>query len=144
MLGASGADVKVVARGRSKWFLKLLDVFKAENCEVSGDRLVFVRESLSKLTLEEVDHSRRTQSSIGAHHCREYPFNLLRFRHFKSGSRSERSPGALGLGDATRVERINVRWPDGQVETIRDIPADQIVTVTDRKGMTGRSAFNGR
>ena len=50
----------------------------------------------------------------------------------------------FGLGDATRVERIDMRWPDGQVETIRDIPADQIVTVTERKGMTGRSAFNSR
>ena len=45
----------------------------------------------------------------------------------------------FGLGDATRVERIDVRWPDGQIETIRDVPADQILTVTEGRGITGRS-----
>jgi hypothetical protein len=50
----------------------------------------------------------------------------------------------FGLGDATRVERIDVRWPDGQVETIRAVPADQMVTVTEGRGITGRSGFSGR
>jgi hypothetical protein len=47
----------------------------------------------------------------------------------------------FGLGDVTRVERIDVRWPTGEVETIRDVAADQIVTVTEGKGVTARSAF---
>ena len=47
----------------------------------------------------------------------------------------------FGLGDATRVERIDVRWPAGDVETIRDVAADQIVTVTEGKGITARAAF---
>ena len=47
----------------------------------------------------------------------------------------------FGLGDATRVERIDVRWPAGDVETIRDVAADQIVTVTESKGVTARTAF---
>ena len=47
----------------------------------------------------------------------------------------------FGLGEATRVERMDVRWPDGQVETIRDVPTDQIVTVTERKGITGRQLY---
>jgi hypothetical protein len=50
----------------------------------------------------------------------------------------------FGLGDATRVERVDVRWPNGQVETIRDVPADQVVTVTQGRGITDRSTFNGR
>jgi len=50
----------------------------------------------------------------------------------------------FGLGDARRVERIDVRWPDGQVETIRDVPADQILTVTERRGITSGSLFSGR
>ena len=45
----------------------------------------------------------------------------------------------FGLGEATRVERIDVRWPAGDVETIRDVAADQIVTVTEGKGITGRN-----
>jgi hypothetical protein len=47
----------------------------------------------------------------------------------------------VGLGDVTRVERIDVRWPTGEVETIRDVAADQIVTITEGKGITGRRAF---
>ena len=47
----------------------------------------------------------------------------------------------FGLGDATRVERIDVRWPAGDIETIRDVAADQIVTITEGKGITGRTAF---
>jgi hypothetical protein len=47
----------------------------------------------------------------------------------------------FGLADATLVERLDVRWPTGEVETIRDVPADQIVTVTEGKGITARTAF---
>jgi hypothetical protein len=47
----------------------------------------------------------------------------------------------FGLADATRVERIDVRWPAGQVETVRDVAADQIVTVTEGKGITARADF---
>jgi hypothetical protein len=50
----------------------------------------------------------------------------------------------VGLGDATRVDRIDVRWPAGTTETIRDIPANQIVTITEGQGITGRSPFSGR
>jgi hypothetical protein len=50
----------------------------------------------------------------------------------------------FGLGGATRVERMDVRWPTGEVETIRDIAADQIVTITEGKGVTARVGFSGR
>jgi hypothetical protein len=47
----------------------------------------------------------------------------------------------VGLAEATRIDRIDVRWPTGDVETIRDVAADQIVTITEGKGITGRAAF---
>ena len=47
----------------------------------------------------------------------------------------------FGLGDVTRVEKIDIRWPTGDVETIHDVAADQIVTLTEGKGITGRTAF---
>ena len=50
----------------------------------------------------------------------------------------------FGLADAKAVDRIDIRWPTGDVETLRDVAADQIVVVTEGKGVTGRSAFNGR
>jgi hypothetical protein len=47
----------------------------------------------------------------------------------------------FGLGEITRVETLEVRWPTGDVETIRDVAADQILTITEGKGISGRSAF---
>jgi hypothetical protein len=47
----------------------------------------------------------------------------------------------FGLGDATRIDSIAVRWPTGDVETIREVAADQIVTVTEERGITARTAF---
>ena len=50
----------------------------------------------------------------------------------------------VGLGEARRVDRIDVRWPAGRVETVRDVAANQIVTITEGQGITGRSPFVGR
>jgi hypothetical protein len=47
----------------------------------------------------------------------------------------------VGLGDATRLDRIEVRWPAGKTETIRDVPANQIITITEGQGITSRSPF---
>jgi hypothetical protein len=45
----------------------------------------------------------------------------------------------VGMGDATQVDRIDVRWPAGKTDTIRDVAANQIVTITEGQGITGRS-----
>jgi len=37
----------------------------------------------------------------------------------------------FGLGTATRVERMEIRWPNGAVETRSDIAADQRLVVTE-------------
>jgi len=37
----------------------------------------------------------------------------------------------FGLGTATRVERIEIRWPSGQVQTLTDVPADQILKIRE-------------
>ncbi len=50
----------------------------------------------------------------------------------------------FGLGEATRVQRLDIRWPDGQTETIRDLDSGQIVTVTEGQGATSRTPLTGR
>jgi enediyne biosynthesis protein E4 len=50
----------------------------------------------------------------------------------------------FGLGDAARVERLEIRWPGGRTETVQDVAANQIVTVTEGKGITAKLPFNGR
>jgi hypothetical protein len=40
----------------------------------------------------------------------------------------------FGLGAATKVDKLEINWPDGSVETF-DVPAiDRVVTITQGKG----------
>ncbi len=41
----------------------------------------------------------------------------------------------FGLGPATKVDRLEVRWPSGQTDVIRDSPADRILTVREGQGL---------
>jgi hypothetical protein len=42
----------------------------------------------------------------------------------------------VGLGRATTIERLEVRWPNGQMETVTGVGANQVVTITEGKGVT--------
>ena len=37
----------------------------------------------------------------------------------------------FGLADAACVDRLEIRWPSGQVQELRDLPADQHVVITE-------------
>jgi hypothetical protein len=37
----------------------------------------------------------------------------------------------FGLGDATKVDTLRIEWPSGIVQELRDVPANQILTVTE-------------
>ena len=47
----------------------------------------------------------------------------------------------VGLGKAAKIDRLEVRWPDGHNEVIDGATVNQILTVTEGKGITGRSPF---
>ncbi len=38
----------------------------------------------------------------------------------------------FGLGDATRVDSLKVSWPDGKIQVLRNIKADQTLTIKQR------------
>jgi hypothetical protein len=40
----------------------------------------------------------------------------------------------FGLGDATRIGRVEVRWPNGREEQWTDVPIDRIVVITEGTG----------
>lgn len=44
----------------------------------------------------------------------------------------------FGLGDATKIEKVEIRWPSGTRETLTNIDPDQSYVVTEGKGITGR------
>lgn len=37
----------------------------------------------------------------------------------------------FGLGQATKVDQLDLHWPSGIRQTLRDVPADQLLTVTE-------------
>jgi|SoiMethySBSTD1v2_1073268.scaffolds.fasta_scaffold00073_87 enediyne biosynthesis protein E4 len=47
----------------------------------------------------------------------------------------------FGLGDRTRAEKLEIKWPSGLVESLTDIRANQIVTVREGKGVTAATPF---
>lgn len=47
----------------------------------------------------------------------------------------------FGMAQAARAERLEVRWPSGTVDLLQDIEANQILTITEGRGVTGRTPF---
>jgi hypothetical protein len=41
----------------------------------------------------------------------------------------------FGLGTATKIDSIEIRWPTGKIETLRDIPADKFYAVLEGGGV---------
>jgi hypothetical protein len=47
----------------------------------------------------------------------------------------------FGLGSAARADRLEVRWPSGRVEILRNVAANQIVTIREGEGIVGAVAL---
>jgi enediyne biosynthesis protein E4 len=45
----------------------------------------------------------------------------------------------FGLGTATKIDSLEVRWPSGAVDTMRDLAADQFYGVLEGKGIVPQS-----
>ena len=44
----------------------------------------------------------------------------------------------FGLNDATKIDSLEIRWPSGKVETIKDLKADQFYAVLEGSGIVDR------
>lgn len=49
----------------------------------------------------------------------------------------------VGVGTATTIDRLEVRWPSGRVETLSGVAVNQIVTIDEGKGIVARTPFAG-
>ena len=49
----------------------------------------------------------------------------------------------FGLGNAARMEVVEVRWPNGSVEKFKDVAADKIYTIVEGQGIKESAAFHG-
>lgn len=48
----------------------------------------------------------------------------------------------FGLGKADKVDLLEVRWPTGQVESFKDLPANEIIVIKEGSGASQRSQGN--
>ncbi len=46
----------------------------------------------------------------------------------------------FGLGAHTRADAIELRWPSGQTDSLKNVAADQIITVKEKEGIVARKA----
>jgi len=47
----------------------------------------------------------------------------------------------FGLGKATKIDSLEIRWPSGKVETIKDLAADQFYSVLEGQGIVTADAI---
>ena len=60
---------------------------------------------------------------------------LMRFNDGKSGYLSQSSlPLYFGLGDAQKVDKVEVDWPSGTKQVLtKNLPVNQVLSVTETK-----------
>jgi len=47
----------------------------------------------------------------------------------------------FGLGADSKISQIEIRWPNGKIETLRELPADFIYTIVEEQGITNKTAL---
>jgi len=47
----------------------------------------------------------------------------------------------FGLAQAVQAERLEIRWPSGKTDEVRNVPANSIVTVVEGQGLVKRTPF---
>jgi hypothetical protein len=47
----------------------------------------------------------------------------------------------FGLGQEEKIENVEVRWSDGQTETVTNVTPNRILTITKNKGITSSSDY---
>ena len=90
--------------------------------------------------------TRSNRSAIGAR-ITVTAGNRRQIREVASGS-SYLSQSDLrqhfGLGRATRVEEVEVRWPNGKIESVKALPADLFLTIQEGKGLVDQRSPGGK
>ncbi len=47
----------------------------------------------------------------------------------------------FGLGSATKIDALEVRWPTGKTETFKDVAPDKIYAITEGQGIKETAAL---
>jgi hypothetical protein len=69
---------------------------------------------------------------------------VTQIREVKAGSSYQSQNDTrthFGLGKASSVDRLELRWPSGTLDALKDLTADQIVTVREGEGIIGTGPY---
>jgi hypothetical protein len=50
----------------------------------------------------------------------------------------------FGVGKAEKIDLLEIRWPSGQVDTLKDLPVNQLVYVREGAGIVRAEKFGTR
>jgi hypothetical protein len=67
---------------------------------------------------------------------------LVQFSEVRAGGSyiSQNDPRLhFGLGTESRINEVEIKWPNGKEEMLRDLPADFIYTIVERQGITSKT-----
>ena len=48
----------------------------------------------------------------------------------------------FGLGAETKADEVTIRWPTGEAETLKDVPADQVTYIQEGNGIIRTEKFS--
>jgi enediyne biosynthesis protein E4 len=63
---------------------------------------------------------------------------LVQFSEVRGGGSylSQNDPRLhFGLGTEAKMDEVEIKWPSGKLEALRDVPADFIYTITEGEGI---------
>jgi hypothetical protein len=66
---------------------------------------------------------------------------LVQFSEVRAGGSyiSQNDPRLhFGLGAEGKMNEVEIRWPSGKVEVLRDVPADSIYTIVEGQGIESK------
>ena len=67
---------------------------------------------------------------------------LVQFSEVRAGGSyiSQNDPRLhFGLGAEAKMSEVEIRWPSGKVEMLRDLPADFIYTIVEGQGIESKT-----
>ena len=121
----------------TRWMLSVLGHVLRPYYQLGDDELVRIGETVSEGLRPYWDVDPDAPDAAGLEHptIRDF-FFVARGRQVFTGLRSHDDLRAhFGLGNAARVERLEVQWPSGVRETLTDVAPGRVVTVVEGKGL---------
>jgi tetratricopeptide (TPR) repeat protein len=116
------------------------------NCNQTADLLLNENRTRNHWLIVKLVGTRSNRDGIGTR-LKVVASGLTQVREIKAGSsyQSQNDIRAhFGLGKTAKIDRLELRWPSGTSQVLKDMQADQILTIREGTGITGRGPYSAR